>query len=136
MHVAPTLPTPPRRLARAVVFGVALTAAAALARALVRLQVHGTSMRPTFQPGDRLVALRLPVAWPLRPGDLVVVSHPDEGRLMVKRVSAVGPQGVEVLGDNPSASTDIRVWGPLPRALVRGRVLYRYGAGPRTRSSG
>jgi type IV secretory pathway protease TraF len=41
-------------------------------------------------------------------------------------VTAVGGEGVTVVGDNPAASTDSRTFGPVPPKLVRGRVVYRY----------
>jgi len=57
----------------------------------------------------------------------VAVSDPRRpARLMVKRVAAVDVGVVTVAGDDPSASTDSRQFGPVPRALVRGRVVYRY----------
>lgn len=79
-------------------------------------------MRPTLVPGDRLVVLRGRRA---RPGDVVTVrgARPG-GPTMVKRVAAVAAAGVVVHGDNPSASTDSRHLGPLPRVL--GRAVYRY----------
>jgi hypothetical protein len=52
--------------------------------------------------------------------------HPADATLLVKRVAAVTPGGVEVRGDNPAASTDSRTFGPVPRALLAGPVLYRY----------
>jgi len=89
-----------------------------------RVQVTGESMRPALLPGDRLLVVR---ARRLRVGDVVAVSDPRHpARLMVKRVAAVDPSGVTVVGDDPSASTDSRQFGPVPSALVRGRVVYRY----------
>ena len=86
-------------------------------------------MLPALEPGDRLVVLW--VGRP-RPGDLVALHDPREpARLVVKRVTAVGPEGVSVLGDNPGASTDSRTYGPVPRRLVRGRAVYRYWPAPR-----
>lgn len=81
-------------------------------------------MRPTLEPGDRLVLAR---TRRVRPGDLVAVVDPREvRRIVVKRLAGVGPAGLVVLGDNALASTDSRVFGPVvPRAL-RGRVVYRY----------
>lgn len=98
-----------------------------------RFVVRGMSMAPTLQPGDRLLVRR----WPRRlaPGALVVVAAPPAPRrLVVKRVVSVRGAQVTVRGDNPEASTDSRTYGPVPRAALRGRVVYRYApperAGP------
>ena len=89
-----------------------------------RVAVHGDSMRPVLEPGDRLVVVG--VLKP-RPGDVVAVADPRDGRrVLVKRVAAVDPGGITVLGDDPTASTDSRTFGAVPRALVLGRAVYRY----------
>ncbi len=105
---------------------VALTVAAGLWwwRPVGRVEVAGDSMLPTLAPGDRLLVVR---AGRTRVGDLVAVTDPRQpARTMVKRVTALGPRGVTVLGDNPAASTDSRTLGPLAPAAVRGRAVYRY----------
>jgi nickel-type superoxide dismutase maturation protease len=89
-----------------------------------RVAVHGDSMRPALEPGDRLLVVGF-----LRPspGGIVALVDPrEEGRVMVKRVSAVDAAGLTVLGDNPTASTDSRTFGPVPPHLVLGRAVYRY----------
>jgi nickel-type superoxide dismutase maturation protease len=89
-----------------------------------RVVVAGTSMAPTLLPGDRLLVLR---TRRVRPGDLVVVPDPRAPeRVVVKRAVAVDGGRVELGGDNPEASTDSRVFGPVPRATVQGRAVYRY----------
>ena len=91
--------------------------------------VDGSSMTPTLRPGDRLLVVRL------RPriGDVVAVRDPREpSRTMLKRVTTLDGDRVEVRGDNADASTDSRAFGPLPRALVLGRAVYRYA--PRHRA--
>lgn len=86
-------------------------------------------MLPTLLPGDRLLVLPRPV----RPGCLVVVSHPrNPGLLLVKRADAADRRTVTVRGDNPSASTDSRHFGPVPRRLVLGRPVYRYSPADRS----
>ncbi|MBA3267203.1 MAG: nickel-type superoxide dismutase maturation protease [Acidimicrobiia bacterium] len=96
---------------------------------ITRMEVVGDSMRPTLEPGDRLVLSR---SRRIRPGDLVAVVDPRQARrIVVKRVAEVSPAGLTVLGDNPSASTDSRVFGPVSPAAVRGRVVYRYHPPPR-----
>ncbi len=89
-----------------------------------RVRVVGTSMIPTFAPGQRLLVSRW-ARW--GPGGVVALPDPRErGRLVVKRVHSVGPDGVEVRGDNEEASTDSRTFGPVPAAQIAGRVIYRY----------
>lgn len=93
-------------------------------RPLQRVTVEGWSMLPTLEPGDRLLVG--PVRR-LQPGQLIAIGDPRRpDRLMVKRVHLVTDGWVEVRGDNPTASTDSRQLGPVPAALVRGRILYRY----------
>ena len=81
-------------------------------------------MRPTLEPGDRLLVVR-----GRRPpvGAVVALADPrDPGRVLVKRVAAWGPEGAEVLGDDPAASTDSRHFGPVAPEALLGRVVRRY----------
>ncbi len=95
-----------------------------------RVRVDGESMLPAFRPGDLL--LLAPPLW-VRPGDVVAVADPrDAERIMVKRVHNLDRWSADVRGDNAAASTDSRQLGPFPRALLAGRVVYRYGPSGRT----
>lgn len=86
--------------------------------------VAGDSMLPAFEPGDRL--LIVPVAGAVA-GQVVAVRDPRQpDRILVKRVRAVTPEGVDVRGDNPSASTDSRHFGPVESTAIVGRIVYRY----------
>jgi nickel-type superoxide dismutase maturation protease len=99
-------------------------------RRLARVQVEGTSMMPTLAHGDRLVVIR--GARP-RCGDIVALKDPGEPtRLLVKRVVALAPSGVEVRGDNRAASRDSRRFGPVAPSSLLGRAVYRYS--PPTRA--
>lgn len=134
-------PTPARRIIAAAT-AVAVAALAYGAHRLVsRVEVAGDSMAPTLLPGDRLLVVRWPTPlapWPA-PGQVVAVHDPrDPARVLVKRVGTVDRvRGtVEVLGDDPGASTDSREFGLVPRSLVVGPAVYRYappgrvGSGP------
>jgi len=116
---------------------LALVAAGLAVGRLRRVVVAGGSMAPTFLPGDRLVVRSRwfgPPA-PLAAGDVVAVADPrDPARALVKRVAAVDrAAGTLVLaGDDPSASTDSRDFGPVPVGSVVGRVVYRYAPAGRT----
>jgi nickel-type superoxide dismutase maturation protease len=88
--------------------------------------VRGASMEPTLWAGDRLLTVPARPS-SIRPGRVVVVADPeDESHLVVKRVARAEAGWVEVLGDQPAASTDSRAWGPLPRRAVRRSVVRRW----------
>jgi nickel-type superoxide dismutase maturation protease len=81
-------------------------------------------MAPGLVDGDRLLVAP---ALTLLVGDVVAARDPRHpARILVKRIAAEGPQGLDLRGDNATFSTDSRHFGPVPRALVLGRVVYRY----------
>jgi type IV secretory pathway protease TraF len=66
---------------------------------------------------------------------VVVARDPgDRTRVLVKRVAAVLGDELVLRGDNPSASTDSRRFGPVPRRAVVGTAVRCYAppahAGP------
>ena len=127
-----------RLAARTAAAAVGAVAGAVALRVVRRVEVTGASMRPTLEPGDRLLVL---AGRRIRAGDLVALADPREpARTLVKRVGRVNEAGLTVLGDDPGASTDSRSFGPVPRRTVLGRAVYRYApggrAGPIKRGSG
>jgi nickel-type superoxide dismutase maturation protease len=111
-------------------------AAFVVSRSVHRFEVTGSSMEPVLLPGDRLVVIGLPWVqpWP-KPGQIIAVRDPRlPSRILVKRVATVDRLAgtIEVVGDAPEASTDSRIFGPVPRPFVVGRAVYRYAPAGRT----
>ncbi len=79
-------------------------------------------MAPTYQPGERLTAVR---RWRrVRVGDVVVVRDPRAAtRWLVKRCVARSHAGLDLRGDNPEGSADSRQFGPVPVREVAWVVL-------------
>ena len=102
-----------------------------------RVEVAGRSMVPALHPGDWLIATR---AGGIRRGTIVILSHPERSMDLVKRVSAMPGDTVDgrqlgaseylVVGDNESASTDGRAFGPVTRDAIQGVVRFRYRPRP------
>jgi nickel-type superoxide dismutase maturation protease len=114
------------RLRPFVLLAAAAVALAVVSRRLDTVEVRGESMAPTLRPGERLIVMRLGGS-PPRVGDVVIAHDPrDPGRELIKRVAAVGRDGIELRGDNPGASTDARTFGSLPAPAVEWRVVFRY----------
>ena len=87
--------------------------------------VAGTSMQPHLYEGDCVLVRQGSRA---RVGDVVVARRPDRPSLqVVKRVREVQSDGrLWLAGDNPAASDDSRLFGPVSRDALQGRVLWRY----------
>jgi nickel-type superoxide dismutase maturation protease len=92
---------------------------------LLRVAVAERSMEPTLRPGDWLLVLR---TGRVRPGQLVVAWHPSRPTLLlVKRALRREPGGWWLQSDSPNGfASDSRAFGPVPSALIQGRVLLRY----------
>ncbi|WP_353292255.1 nickel-type superoxide dismutase maturation protease [Synechococcus sp. M16CYN] len=93
------------------------------------LKVQGVSMLPTLGPGDRIVVKPLAVDASLPScGSIVVVWHPWKSNLrLIKRLHKVDRNGMILLGDNLSASTDSRQLGAFSPKAVVGVVVSKIG---------
>ena len=87
--------------------------------------VRGESMRPTLLPGQKVLVNKLSYFFfSPKTGDIVVVKNPEDGRLMIKRVEKIANGTYSVVGDNPKRSTDSRVFGPVTKRAIIGKVIY------------
>jgi nickel-type superoxide dismutase maturation protease len=100
---------------------------------VTRVAVAERSMEPALRPGDWLLVRR---TRRVRAGQIVVARHPGRpDMLIVKRAARPVDGGWWLESDNPAAgAVDSRRFGPVPAALIEGRVLLRYWR-PRTPSS-
>ena len=92
---------------------------------LARFRVDQRSMSPALDPGDYVLVNRWAYAFrEPEVGDLVVFHDPERPRVyLCKRIAqSAGPGSYIVLGDNEAVSRDSRWFGPIPRALIVGKV--------------
>jgi signal peptidase I len=103
------------------------------------VKVSGSSMSPTFMPGDWLLIKQIRKgAHPLKVDSVYLINDPERlGIKLLKRIKEV--EADEIVGekaqfiywfegDHPS-STDSRKWGWLKQDQVVGKVLLRYRRG-------
>jgi phage repressor protein C with HTH and peptisase S24 domain len=87
-----------------------------------RVTVEGNSMAPTYQPGERLTAVR---RWRrIRAGDVVVVrdSNVPTGWMLKRCVARRGAR-LDLRGDNARESTDSRDFGLVPASAAKYIVI-------------
>lgn len=89
-------------------------------------RVVGNSMLPNYSEGQLVLFIRYVNP---RVGDVVLLEH--QGIEKMKRVGGLDDGNrLLVLGDNPSASTDSRAFGPIERSSIKGIAVF----GRRSRS--
>lgn len=89
-----------------------------------RIRVAGDSMSPGLQAGDTVLVCPTDRA---SVGSVVVSRHPFKTNVfLIKRVDAITDEGMVLLGDNPTASTDSRSLGTVPWVHLVGVVTARF----------
>lgn len=84
--------------------------------------IDGDSMLPTLKSGQTIMVD--PKA-KISSGDIVLAAHPFKKSVnMIKRVESIKSDGRFILiGDNPNASSDSRVFGSISRDGILGKVV-------------
>lgn len=90
------------------------------------LKVTGDSLTPEYQGGDFVLVSKIPFLFsPPAPGDVVAFHQPGYGTL-IKRIHDITPDGkLDVMGSHPG-SVDSRVFGPIHRANLLGKVIWHF----------
>ena len=98
------------------------------------VRVGGTSMSPTLEDGDFVVAIGGVFAGRYRAGDVVLVAHAALG-LIIKRIVHLDETdstdaAVELEGDGPLSCSRPSL-GRVPRCAILGRAVLRVAPGSR-----
>jgi len=103
--------------------------------------VSGASMEPTYHDGDYLIVdeISYRVSDPKK-DDVIIFRYPKNPKVFfIKRIIALPNEEIVldgkeiklkdneyfVMGDNRGASSDSRIWGPVPKKLIVGRSIVR-----------
>jgi signal peptidase I len=88
------------------------------------LKIRGDSMAPEYSQGDFVLVSKIPfLLTPPSPGDVIAFRQPGYG-LYIKRIQNIPAEdGVNVIGNHPD-SVDSRVFGPVRRKNILGKVIY------------
>lgn len=88
-----------------------------------RVKVIGRSMHPTLENGQTCLAVK--GRFLARPGAIAVFAHPARPEFIeVKRLVRKTNGKWWVIGDNASASTDSRNFGPIESSSIKG-ILFK-----------
>ncbi len=78
-------------------------------------------MLPKYKIDDTVIVRKL--ALRLKVNDVVILTHPQTGRLLLKRIKKIKKKTYFVLGDNERESTDSRNFGWIQRNNIIGKVI-------------
>lgn len=78
-------------------------------------------MFPQYISGDVVLAWRL--VFILKKNDVVILTHPQTKRLLIKRIQEKRGNTYFVIGDNENHSTDSRHFGWVARRHIIGKVV-------------
>jgi nickel-type superoxide dismutase maturation protease len=86
-----------------------------------RVRIEGNSMLPTLNNGDEVL---IELTANVKINDIVLVKHPYKQSVkIIKRISQINENGVFLVGDNPSESSDSRTFGFVPIKNIEGKVV-------------
>ncbi len=93
-----------------------------LLRLRKRYTVEGNSMSPLLQDGDIVYTKK---SREINVDDIVVLPHPFRSKYIIKQVTAVHGDMLELSGLNKEESEDSRTFGYVPTSHILGTVIAR-----------
>jgi nickel-type superoxide dismutase maturation protease len=87
-------------------------------------KIRGDSLTPEFSQGDFVLVSKIPFFFTApTPGEVIAFLQPGYG-LLIKRIEGITPEGeLYVTGNHPD-SIDSRVFGPVRRKDILGKVIW------------
>lgn len=88
----------------------------------IKYRVEGNSMLPTLKDGD-IVLIKPGGNYSV--GNIVLANHPyKQSTKILKRITAISKEGlIEISGDNPSESSDSRIFGNIHDREIIGKMV-------------
>ena len=87
---------------------------------LILRRVVGDSMLPSYTPRSFIIGIK---AKKIKIGDVVIANL--NSRNVLKRITRIKDSMIYIEGDNPDYSTDSRQHGPIYRADIIGKVIFK-----------
>ena len=97
---------------------------------IFKYTIKGDSMKPTYEPGDKVYINRLAYLFKKpKIGNVVIIKNfpqpinQAQSRHLIKRINNISKQGFFLVGDNKNKSTDSRHFGLVKKKDIIGKVF-------------
>ena len=84
--------------------------------------VSGISMEPILESGDIVFYKDFKNRSTISIGDIVIFNHPNKNIKLIKRISSIRGEGLEVSGENTNFSDDSNYFGLINKDSIEGIV--------------
>ena len=82
-------------------------------------------MEPILESGDIVFYKNVVDRSSIEIGDIIIFNHPTKNIKLIKKISSIKRQGVEVYGENTKFSTDSNYFGLINKDSIMGIVTSR-----------
>ena len=88
--------------------------------------VYGVSMEPILESGDIVLYKNNLDTSSIAIGDIVIFNHPTKNIKLIKKITSIKGEGVEVSGENTDFSNDSNYFGLINKESINGVVTSRF----------